>query len=291
MLHTSTPALAPTKLGLIAGDDYTMSAWLKLERLPSAAPPDAMVFGQPSGDVLLLGVRGDQFHFGHWMDDSNSGELTLQADQWYHVSWRYSGDRQAIFVDGIKVGEALGVPLVQDGNILVGTSLFAGDRDFEGWIDEVHIAARGFDDEEIFTLYQKGLCGDIDNDGIGDVFEANNGLDPDSASDALIDHDRDGIPTLIEVYSGSDHTDPQSTSALVAWLDGEDFVVEHRESIAGAATAVGTIEWSDDSAVWQAGGQSLEVGESDGIRIIESRMPISAGATMQARLRVETDGL
>jgi len=52
---------------------------------------------------------------------------------------------------------------------------------------------------------------DSDNDGLPDVFESANGLDPFDSSDAGADHDGDTFTTLDEFLAGSNPFDPGST--------------------------------------------------------------------------------
>ena len=59
---------------------------------------------------------------------------------------------------------------------------------------------------------------DSDNDGIPDIWEIANGLDPFTANDATADTDQDGLSNLAEYYAGTDPKNAASVFQLSAKL-------------------------------------------------------------------------
>ncbi|MEM7383360.1 MAG: LamG-like jellyroll fold domain-containing protein, partial [Verrucomicrobiota bacterium] len=150
----------PAELG-IAGSPYTMAAWVKL----AATGGDKMVFGQGAGNILHNGIRNDAYHFGHWGDDVGGGTVSVGA--WRHVAWVYDGQHrgtQTIYVDGepVAIGpdrRGLGVDDKSIDNILVGLTELAGDRDFEGSLDDVRIYCAALSSDAIKDLAGVGEPG------------------------------------------------------------------------------------------------------------------------------------
>ena len=68
-----------------------------------------------------------------------------------------------------------------------------------------------------------GSDGDYDNDGLPDLWEAANGLDPSNAADAQQDSDGDGISNLSEYILGTSSTSPNIAQPLVPSVSGTNF--------------------------------------------------------------------
>ena len=63
-----------------------------------------MVFGQTTdvNGFLHDGVRDRAPHMGHWGADTTAGTNleTLYGSNWFHMTFRYRGDEQTIWVNG-----------------------------------------------------------------------------------------------------------------------------------------------------------------------------------------------
>ena len=63
------------------------------------------------------------------------------------------------------------------------------------------------------------LQSDSDRDGIPNSWETANGLNPNSAADALLDSDGDGNSNRSEFLAGTDPQDPRSFFKVVAFIE------------------------------------------------------------------------
>jgi len=115
--------------------NYTMAAWLR----PLSTSGDRMVFGQPGGNFLHNGTRGNSYWQGHWGNDIGGGTVNaIPLGNWRHVAWRYNGGQSEILVDGTTVGGPSAKGWLNNAaNILVGDS--TSSRYFSGDLDDVVI--------------------------------------------------------------------------------------------------------------------------------------------------------
>jgi hypothetical protein len=90
----------------------------------------------------------------------NVESATVTKNQWHHFVYRYDGENEVIFADGVK---GTNYPKtgslnsdVNDGIIGCGTSGYT--YHFNGAIDEVRIYNRALSAEEIKWLYREPYC-------------------------------------------------------------------------------------------------------------------------------------
>ncbi len=178
-----------SELGLQGDVNYTAMAWTWAESEQFGDSGDSMILGQAEGNALHLGIRGTQYYFGHWGNDTNSGNTQVDFQEWRHVAWKYENGIQSIHVDGVRVAEGEFGALDNDTNVLVGTTRTDQDRDFVGFLDDLRIYNEPLTDADIAIIALAGsgggqppVGGDSDRDGQSDEAEALAGTDPNDPS-------------------------------------------------------------------------------------------------------------
>jgi hypothetical protein len=119
-------------------DNYTSSAWVRLNSYGG----DSMVFGQQantgSDTYLHNGVRNDNPHMGHWGNDTTGStnlNSTFGTGNWFHMTFRYFGDEQSIYINGNLVAREMRGNLPSTSNVLIGSS--NNDGGLPGALDDV----------------------------------------------------------------------------------------------------------------------------------------------------------
>ena len=91
-------------------------------------------------------------------------------------------------------------------NFKKGASAWKGGYDVDSYVDVVADTETNYiyvNNAKKLDVYKVTLV-DTDKDGMPDVWEVENGLDPNNDSDALLDPDGDGRDNLNEYLNGSD---------------------------------------------------------------------------------------
>ncbi len=236
------------------GNSITVSYWAQIVDT-SAGSSTFWGFSPTSGD----GQRGVQAHAPwnnrniYW-DTGNagvSGRINQAVAEdfdfavWHHYAFVKNGSKKQIFVDGALLAEGNNTnALPADFNALfIGAG--NGIANVRGVMDEFAVFAKPLDVAEIGALAaginadEIGL--DADNDGMGNVWEIANGLNPNDPADAGQDPDNDTLTNLQEFQKG---TNPKSDDT-----DG-DLVKDNFETGTGvwvSATDRGTSPTNRDS--------------------------------------------
>ena len=114
---------------------------------------------------------------------------------------------------------------------MIGENPDARNRYWNGEVDDLAIWNRPISATEIGSLYANGsgkplsdllgaIVGDADKDGMPDEYEVANGFNPNDASDAAKDFDKDGASNLDEYKAGTDPIDVAKPAIVSASGDG-----------------------------------------------------------------------
>jgi hypothetical protein len=176
------------------------------------------------------------------------------ADGNYHhvVVVSVPDDRVELWLDGdlVSTGPA---PVLEDGAnpMAIGENPDALGRTWDGGVDDVAAWNRPLSGEEVERLYAEGQAGsslgdligggsdnDRDKDGLPNLYEEANGLNPDDPADAALDGDGDGLTNLQEYERRTDITkadtdgdglsDKVETKTLI-WVSAEDTGTDPRK--------------------------------------------------------------
>ncbi|MCA9125995.1 MAG: VCBS domain-containing protein [Planctomycetales bacterium] len=101
---------------------------------------------------MHLQVRSSRARIGFWGDDLQSN-ATLADNEWVHLTFKYSGGEQAIYINGIL--DATNTP---SAGLIGDPTVILGDRPgnhgpFDGSIDNLKIFRRGLSSDEILQEY------------------------------------------------------------------------------------------------------------------------------------------
>ena len=203
-----------------AGDVVTVTWWQRW----STAPVNSSSFWWVSD--LASGVqRGMQGHvpYGNgqvYFDSAGcctGGAQRLNGtppgitweNEWRHLTYVKNGPDKEIWIDGVRVLNNTGAnPLPTDMlELHLGRDHSNNGNQFRGLIDDFAIFASALTPEQISLLAggasPQALVLDTDSDGMPDAFEDLYELDKNSAADAALDPDEDGLANLEEFTRGT----------------------------------------------------------------------------------------
>ncbi|BEL07353.1 glycoside hydrolase family 2 [Actinoplanes sichuanensis] len=148
---TAAPVLDTTK-------DYTISAWVTLDRLPGNYATAVSQDGRRTENPFYLQYGQGAFAFS--TPGGNRARLvtTPELNRWYHLAGvrDHATGEIRLYVDGVRAATvAAGPDVVGTGPLSVGRAKYAGNRvDFwSGSVDGVHAVDRALTDAEITALY------------------------------------------------------------------------------------------------------------------------------------------
>lgn len=172
---------------------YAAVAWVNM----TANSGDSMVFGQGSTPALHNGVRGGNYHMGHWGNDITVGSVSFDGangpGNWRHVVWEYAQGVERVYVNGVNVGEAARGTLPNNANVQVGRSENGGG--FDGLLDDVMVFSLGAGERMFPNQVQYLAAG-------GDPFGLPAGVVPDSFTGRVTyAQQADGTWNRVELHS------------------------------------------------------------------------------------------
>lgn len=197
--------------------------------------PSIIARESPGDGDMYWGKINDQGEFGFSTSDLNdiltrrNMNKNVTDGQWHHIvmikEWNVTQpSRSTMYIDGgplqpggasASVTTAAGNASYQDTDALIRYIGFTQNGEMEnvqyiGFLDEVVIYDRALSDTEVRLHSKAVLEADTDSDGMSDVYELNNQLDPNNPADAQGDADSDGVSNLAESQAG---TNPQNADS------------------------------------------------------------------------------
>jgi len=152
--------------GLFNGIDLTqqvtLSAWVKLEQLPSAIGHIVTIIAKSgmARDLDLQAETDDKFYFFVAEGLHVISTTVIQTGQWYHVVGTYTAyDNIKIYVNGVLENTTtIDVARLENPNpMTIGQSARWPGRWFNGLIDEIHVYIRALSANEIKAHYWYGI--------------------------------------------------------------------------------------------------------------------------------------
>lgn len=228
--------------------------------------PSIMAHESPGDGDMYWGKINDQGEFGFSTSDLN--DVLTKRDlnknvtdgQWHHMvmikQWHVSQPCvSTMYIDGgpLQPGgssftktTAAGNVSYQDSDSLIHYLGFTQNGELEnvqyiGMLDEVAIYDRALTDAEVRLHSKAVLEADTDGDGMPDVWEINNGFNPNDPSDASQDADNDGSTNLQEFKNGTNPRNPDTDG------DGLKDGAETNTGIWVSATNTGTDPLNPDT--------------------------------------------
>ena len=205
-------------------------------------------------------------------------DLTL----WHHYAFVKNGNAKQIYIDGalFHSGTSTGALPAVVHRLMVGghTGTPTPKNSMNGLIDDFAIFAKGLSLTEVAALAAGAtpgaLASDIDGDGMPDLWEEGNLFDKNSAADAGLDADSDGLTNLQEYLKGT----------LARDDDSDDDGIKD-----GAETGTGTWVSATNTGTNPLVADTDADGLSDGVESNTGTF-VSASNTGTSPLNTDSDG-
>ena len=253
------------------GGSMTVAGWFKVGAFDKSW--QALV-AKGEGSSWRVHRRGGETGFAH---AGGTGEGPAMAEPVNDENWHHFAAISdlnavnfgtALYIDGVQATSFASAPnLAANGKrMMIGDNPDANGRFWNGLVDDLAVWDRPLNEKEIAALYNKGagaslstLVGsvpvDTDKDGMPDEFEVSNGFNPNDASDAAKDFDKDGATNLQEFVAGTDPVDV-TKPVLVSAASSGDFktvTLTFSEAVdAASATTLANYSVSPNLAVTAA---------------------------------------
>ncbi|WNG16031.1 LamG-like jellyroll fold domain-containing protein [Cystobacter fuscus] len=136
--------------------DYTISAWVTLDKLPGNYATAVSQDGRRTENPFYLQYGQGAFAFSTPGGKRARYVVTPQLGRWYHLVGVRAGNEQRLYVDGVRQATVTaGTAEVSTGPLAIGRAKYAGGNTdyWAGSIDEVQAFGRAFSDTEVTGLY------------------------------------------------------------------------------------------------------------------------------------------
>jgi len=195
--------------------NFTWTAWVKTSGTYSSASTRIISTEGPDGSGQagfgLYANSNGKFGAGlNWGGGAQGFEsaAAYPANVWRHLAATYDGSRLRLYVDGTQAGSRLysGVTQTSDSPLYFGKYRTNADGStggyFDGWLDEVRFYNRVLSTADLMQLRTSDDGVDLDNDGLGDAWEARHGFSA-ALNEGGGDADGDGMTNRDEYLTGS----------------------------------------------------------------------------------------
>ena len=146
------------------GSNFTIAAWHYLAPLPSNASPRYFVFEAEDNFDVSWGISAGSNYVGYNAELA-AASTNLATFTWHHVAHVFSseggGTYLRVYVNGTEVGSVgnLSTNMNFDRLVLGDARDSAGDREWDGLLDEVALWTRALTAQDIWELHTRGQAG------------------------------------------------------------------------------------------------------------------------------------
>jgi hypothetical protein len=226
--------------------DYTMSGWVRFpeeqlgNRIGFFGQNDAVEYGMINPTTMQ-----------HWTAAGGGFNIPFgpTLDDWTNIIIVAGPDERILYVNGEEEATGGGVQQTNSGfNFNIGGDgvYDATGNFFLGEMDDIAVWDRILTPDEAKEVFENRAIipadfVDTDGDGMGDIYETENGLDPFDAADKDTDLDGDGLSNFAEFELRTDPNDKDTDK------DGLEDNVETKTEVWVSATDTGTSPTKDDS--------------------------------------------
>jgi uncharacterized repeat protein (TIGR02543 family) len=146
------------------GSNFTVSAWHYLAPLPTNASTRYFVFEAEDGFDVSWGISAGSTYVGYNAELA-AASANLAPFAWHHVAHVFSseggGTYLSVYVNGLEVGNVgnLSTNMNFDRLVLGDARDAAGDREWDGLLDEVALWTRALSAQEVWELHTRGRAG------------------------------------------------------------------------------------------------------------------------------------
>ncbi len=219
-------------------DSFTMAGWVKF---PEQSGNRVGFFGQ--NDAIEYGMISPNT-MQHWSASGGAFDVPFgpAVDEWTNIVLVNTPDERILYVNGEVEATGGGTNPANSAFTfnIGGSGVYDAEGNyFTGEMDDVAVWNRPLTPGEVEELFLRRAVlppdvRDTDQDGMGDAFEQDNGLDPFDAADRDTDLDGDGLTNFQEFELRTKPNDKDSDA------DGYDDNVETNTEVWVSATDTGT---------------------------------------------------